>query len=150
MGQFKILSLMLILLLLIDSHILSAQSLENQNKNLIEMFQWLKQIKPKIKDQTFDPIKDQKAFKLHLVLEKLADFTDQYLHQLPKSSEILKSRKKLWIEINQGDQALLLFKHDLWCIDPIFYDYLLKHPTKNPVKSTQIKEWQVLREMCQE
>jgi hypothetical protein len=122
----------------------TAKELKKEAK-LIKLVQALKHTHQLLKHQKHEQLS---AAAIEIQLKQLTQWIDRYLHQPFRSAEQLIFAKKLWLWINESEHSLLVFKHELWCISPSFYDFLIQSQAKH--HPHQLQAWTTAKRLCQE
>lgn len=116
-----------------------------KNQAIFKTLVQLKIIKKRMKTAEVLSFSDQEILKLERQVEALEEWVVDYLKKAIDQQKDFAMSKRIWALIVHEKHSLLVFKHDFWCVDPLFYDVLL---TSKKIKAQKKLSFELKKKIC--
>jgi hypothetical protein len=116
-----------------------------KNQSLFKTLIQLKLLKKSVLKSEILSLSDQQILRLERQIEALEEWVVVYLKKAIDQQKDFAMSKRIWALIVHENHSLLVFKHDFWCIDPIFYDVLL---TSKKIKAQKKLTFELKKQIC--
>ena len=124
---------------------LFSQEEIKKNQSLFKTLLELKLLKKSVLKSEVLSFSDQQMLRLERQIEALEEWVVVYLKKSVDQQKDFAMSKRIWALIVHENHSLLVFKHDFWCIDPIFYDVLL---TSKKIKAQNKLTFELKKQIC--